>query len=61
MGLRDWLRRENEKKNEMMYFYELGCGIMGEPAGGWWRSTLAERTSRIQAGKREHKRRTAGH
>jgi hypothetical protein len=57
MGFRDWLRRDVDKTQEMMYFYDVGCEVVGAPTGGWWRSTLAERMDRISIGRKEVQRR----
>ncbi|QLD10869.1 hypothetical protein [Microbacterium oleivorans] len=38
-------------------FYDLGCEILGAPPGGYWGSSLADRTARLEAGKRESRRR----
>lgn len=57
MGFKEWLKRDLGKADEMMYFYDVGCEVVGAPAGGWWRSSLAERTSRIAIGRKEVQRR----
>ncbi|NUU17287.1 hypothetical protein HP550_08485 [Cellulomonas humilata] len=42
---------------EGKYYYALGCEILGDPPGGYWRPSLADRQARMSAGKREAKRR----
>ena len=57
MGFGDWLKRDIEKSRDMKHYYKVGCEVLGAPAGGWWGSTLRERTDRIEAGKKEVERR----
>lgn len=59
MGFKDWIRKDMEKSALMKYHYELGCQVLGEPEGGWWRSTLSDRLLRIEEGRREALRREA--
>jgi hypothetical protein len=57
MGLRNIIRNLGDQQAELTYFFELGCQVMGTPAGGYWRCKPMERLDRIAAGRKEQARR----
>lgn len=57
MGLMDWLKKEANNFETTRYHYDLGCEILGDPHGGYLGSTLAERMARVNAGRKEARRR----
>lgn len=46
-----------DQQAELTYFFDLGCQVMGTPAGGYWGCSTMERLERVAAGRKEQARR----
>lgn len=58
MGIfKDAAGKYSQAQREIIAIFDVGCEVMGRPAGGYWLSKHHERVERIQAGKRELARR----
>lgn len=55
----DFFRKAADQQAELTDLFNLGCEVMGTPAGGYWRCTTMERLDRVAAGRKEAARRAA--
>lgn len=57
----DFFRKAADTQAEMTDLFNLGCEVLGTPAGGYWRCTTMERLDRVAAGRKEAARRAAAY